>query len=118
MNKVNAWSQKKENRRILVTEDTYRQEVLASDLPVLVEFYASWCGKCAMMQETVAQLAEEYQGIIKVCQIDIDKSEVLAAQFEVTEVPTFVIFVEGEPVAAASGVVRKSMLKKMIEDFK
>ena len=84
------------------------------ETPVLVEFFAVWCGKCAMMEDVVDEIAELYDGRVKVCQIEIDESETLAAEFEVEIVPTFVVFRNGEPVSAASGVLAKEVLEEMI----
>lgn len=101
--------------KIRVTGENYTQEVLRSRIPVFVEFFASWCAKCAMMADLVDELAAEYDGQVKVCQIDVEESEELAAMFEIEIVPTFVKFRDGEPVAAASGVLDKWVLVKMIE---
>lgn len=100
--------------KIRVTSQNYHQEVLQADRPVLVEFFADWCGKCAMMEDVVDELAEEYDGMAKVCQIEIDESEALAQEFEVEVVPTFVVFKNGSPVSAASGVLNKKTLADMI----
>ncbi len=101
--------------KIKVTAKNYPQEVLNSQVPVLVEFRAIWCGKCAMMEEVVNELSEEYNDSIKICQIDINESEVLAAEFEISIVPTFVVFKEGKPVAAGSGILSKKVLTDMIK---
>ena len=100
--------------KIRVTAKNYPQEVLRSETPVLVEFFAVLCGKCAMMEDVVDEIAELYDGRVKVCQIEIDESETLAAEFEVEIVPTFVVFRNGEPVSAASGVLAKEVLEEMI----
>lgn len=100
--------------KIRVTAKNYTQEVLKSETPVLVEFVAVWCGKCAMMEDVVEEIAKEYAGRVKVCQIDIEESEVLAAEFEIEVVPTFVVFRKGKAVSAASGVLGKNTLKKMM----
>ncbi len=71
------------------------QEVLRSETPVLVEFFAVWCGKCAMMEDVLDEIAKEYDGRVKVCQIEIEESAVLAAEFEVGIVPAFVVFRDG-----------------------
>lgn len=102
--------------KIRVTAENYPQEVLESRKPVLVEFFATWCGKCAMMEDVVEEFATKYAGRIKVCQIDIDKSEDLAAEFEVEVVPAFVVFRDGRPVAAASGVLNKEVLIDMVQE--
>lgn len=99
---------------VRVTAKNYRREVLEADIPVLVEFFADWCGKCAMMEDVVEQVAVKCGSVLKVCQIEIEQSADLAEQFQVEIVPTFVIFKEGEPVSAASGVVNKEVLLDMI----
>lgn len=98
-----------------VTVESYRQEVLLSDIPVLVEFFAAWCGKCAMMEDVVEELAGKYAGVMKVCQIEIEESADLAAKFEVEVVPTFVLFQCGKPIAAAGGVLTRESLEDMIQ---
>ena len=101
--------------KIKVTAKNYPQEVLRSGMPVLVEFFAVWCGKCAVMADIVDELASEYAGRVKVCQIDIEECEILASEFDVEVVPTFVLFKGGRPVSAASGVLNKEVLIDMIE---
>lgn len=101
--------------KIRVTAENYSQEVLKSSIPVFVEFFALWCGKCAMMADIVDEIAREYDGKLKVCQIEIEESEHLSEEFQIEIVPTFVVFRFGEPVAAASGVLNKEILIDMIE---
>lgn len=100
--------------KIRVTSENYDREILGSERPVLVEFFAAWCGKCAMMEDVMDELAERYCEALKFCQIEIDESEELASEFEVEVVPTFVIFKNGRPVTAASGVLNKESLIDMI----
>lgn len=100
--------------KIRVTAKNYRQEVLECDLTVLVEFFAMWCGKCAMMEEIVEDIAWEYEGRLKVCQIEIEESEALATEFGVEVVPAFVVFKRGKPVATASGVLGKEVIREII----
>ena len=100
--------------KIRVTEENYREKVLQSDIPVLVEFFATWCGKCAMMEDVLTELAKENEGNFQVCQIDVDRSVELAEKFEVEVVPTFIVFQNGRPVAAARGVLTKAALEKMM----
>lgn len=102
--------------KIRVTAENYCQEVLNSNRLVLVEFFAAWCAKCAMMEDVVEEIAAEYAQWVKVCQIEIEESESLAAEFEVEIVPTFVVFRGGKPVAAASGVLNKDVLVDMIQE--
>lgn len=102
--------------KIRVTAKNYGHEVLECQIPVLVEFFAVWCGKCAMMEDVVDEIAWEYEGRVKVCQIEIDEYETLAAEFGIEVVPTFVVFKRGNPVAAASGVLGKDVLCDMIHE--
>ena len=101
--------------KIRVTAKNYPQEVLRSETPVLVEFFAVWCGKCAMMEDVLDEIAKEYDGRVKVCQIEIEESAVLAAEFEVGIVPAFVVFRDGTPVNYANGVLAKDVLIRMLE---
>lgn len=96
--------------RIDVTTENYQLEVLNCKLPVLVEFYDRWCSKCAMMEDIIKEIAGEYDGIFQVCQIEIGESADLAKKFKVEIVPTFVVFREGEPVTAASGLLNRETL--------
>ena len=102
--------------KIRVTAKNYRQEVLEARIPVLVEFFADWCGKCAMMEDVVDLVAANCGGVLKVCQIEIEDSADLAEQFQVEIVPTFVIFKNGEPVSAASGVLNRQVVLDMVMD--
>lgn len=99
--------------KIKVTAENYEKEVLKCSIPVLVEFYARWCSKCSMMEDVLEELAREYDGIFQVCQIEIEESSELAETFEVGIVPTFVVFREGKPTAAASGLLSRERLIQM-----
>lgn len=113
--KQHAWKEKKvHSMKRKVTSVNYEHEVLKAKFPVLVEFYASWCGKCAMMEDVLDELAQENKHWMKVCQIDIEESEELAARFEVEIVPAYVVFWKGEPLVSASGVLDKQTLKEMV----
>ena len=101
--------------KIRVTAKNYPQEALRSETPVLVEFFAVRCGKCAMMEDVLDEIAKEYDGRVKVCQIEIEESAVLAAEFEVGIVPAFVVFRDGKLVNYANGVLAKDVLIRMLE---
>lgn len=100
--------------KIRVTADNYESEVLKCKLPVLVEFYARWCSKCAIMEDVLEELAREYDGIFQICQIEIDESSDLAEKFEVGIVPAFVVFLDGKPMTAASGLLGRESLVRMV----
>ena len=95
-----------------IKTDTFEKEVLNSDIPVILDFYATWCGPCKMMHPVMEEIAEEYAGKIKVCQVDSDKEIELTAKFAVMSIPMFVAFKEGKPVAKALGYMPKEALLK------
>lgn len=98
-----------------VTEQTFEQEVLLSELPVLVEFGADWCGPCKIVAPELQALSAELQGKAKVVQVDIDRSPRIAQAMRIQSVPTFVVFSGGQPVDAAQGALKKAQLRALLE---
>lgn len=88
---------------ITLTKDNFKGEVLDSQLPVLVDFWATWCGPCQMMGPVVAEIAEEKDGTLKVGKVNVDEQEDLAQQFNVMSIPTFILFKGGKAVAQVVG---------------
>jgi thioredoxin 1 len=99
---------------IKITQANFEEEVLKSEVPVLVDFYADWCGPCKMLAPIIGQLAEEFDGICKVGKCNIDDDITLAQKFRVMSVPTIIIFKNGEAVVTSVGVVSKNELKEKI----
>lgn len=93
------------------TAANFDKEVLEADTPVLVDFYADWCGPCKMMAPIVAQLADEYDGRMKVGKCNIDEEDGLARMYRVMSIPTLKIFVKGEAAATIVGAVSKEELE-------
>ncbi|MBD5525917.1 MAG: thioredoxin [Lachnospiraceae bacterium] len=93
------------------TTANFDKEVLQADTPVLVDFYADWCGPCKMMAPIVDQLANEYDGRIKVGKCNIDEEDGLARMYRVMSIPTMKIFVKGEAAATIVGAVSKEELE-------
>lgn len=93
------------------------QELISSEEPVLVDFFATWCGPCKAMGPVVKELAEEFAGSAKVIKIDIDKNQQAAMKYGVQAVPTFVIFKEGEIVWRHTGGTTFSNLKTAVSSF-
>ena len=100
------------------TSDNFEEEVLKSDVPVLVDMFATWCGPCKMMAPVVAQLAEEYEGTVKVGKLDIDQNVDIVAQYKIMSVPTFLVIKDGEVVKKLIGAVSKEELVEAIGQAK
>jgi len=100
-----------------VTEQDFEREVLRSELPVLIDFTADWCGPCKQVAPEVEALAREVEGKAKVVKVDIDRSKRIATSLRVQAVPTFLVFFKGRPVAGEQGVLRKHQLREMLEPF-
>jgi thioredoxin len=100
-----------------VTEREFEREVLRSELPVLMEFTADWCGPCKTIAPEVDAFAREMQGKVKVVKIDVDKSPVLAQQLRVQSVPTFMVVAEGRIQDAVVGAIRKKKMQELVEPF-
>jgi thioredoxin 1/putative thioredoxin len=100
-----------------VTERDFEQEVLLSELPVLVQFTADWCQPCKTIAPEVESFAEEMEGKLKVLRVDIDKSQMLARQLRIQSVPTFMLFVEQRLGDMQVGPLGKKQLRAMVEPF-
>ena len=100
-----------------ISEAEFEQEVLRSELPVLIDFTATWCGPCKTVAPEVEAIATELAGKAKVVKVDIDKSKRIASSLRIQAVPSFVVFHRGRPVAAEQGVLRRNQLRDMIEPF-
>ena len=93
------------------TDGNFSEEVINSDMPVLVDFYADWCGPCKMIGPIVAQLAEEMEGKVKIGKLDVDANGATAQQYRVMSIPTLLIFKGGEVVDTIVGAVPKNQLE-------
>lgn len=98
-----------------VTEQDFENEVLVSEVPVMVEFGATWCGPCKVVEPELQALAQEYAGRAKVVKVDIDQSPFLARQLGIQSVPTFLVFHQGRPVTGKAGALKKAQLAELIE---
>ena len=97
------------------TSADFEKEVLQSDKPVLVDFFADWCGPCKMMATVVEQLAEELEGKAKVGKLNIDENMDIAEKYRVMNIPTFLIFKDGQEKERIVGAVSKNELKNKLE---
>lgn len=99
---------------ITLTKGNFEDEVLKSEIPVLVDFWASWCGPCKMLAPTVAQIAEEYSGKIKVGKVNVDEEESLSREYGIVSIPTVILFKNGKPEKTSIGLVPKETLFSML----
>jgi thioredoxin 1 len=97
-----------------ITKNNFEQEVLHSDKPVLIDFWAPWCGPCRMLSPVISEIAEEYGDKIKVCKVNVDDEGELAASFNVMSIPTLVVVKNGKVTNSAIGVRPKAQIVEMI----
>lgn len=97
-----------------ITKESFEQEVLQADKPVLVDFWASWCGPCRMLLPVIEELADEVT-TAKICKINVDEQPELAAQFKVMTIPTLILFKNGKVAETSIGVKSKSAVLNMLK---
>ncbi len=102
------------SKALKFTDDSFDEEVLNADEPVLVDFWAEWCGPCRMVGPVVDELAGEYEGKAKIGKVDVDNNQV-ATKYGVRSIPTLLIFKNGEVVDQIVGAVPKNQLKKQLD---
>ena len=99
---------------LVLTSDNFKTEVLESEIPVLVDFWASWCGPCKMLGPVIAELAEEYEGKVKVGKVNVDDEEELAMEYNVQSIPTVLLFKGGKVVEQSLGFKPKAAFEAML----
>jgi thioredoxin 1 len=97
-----------------VTESTFDQEVLSSDKPVIVDFWAEWCGPCHAVSPVLDRIVEERSDELRLVKVNIDEEQGLAERYGIASIPTIVLFKDGEPAAAAIGAQPKSAIEKQL----
>ncbi len=100
-----------------VTDATFKQEVLDSDVPVLVDFWAPWCGPCRMVAPVVDEIAQQYDGQVKVVKVNTDENPNVASQYGIRSIPTLMIFKGGQRVDMVVGAVPKTTLANTLEKY-
>lgn len=100
---------------VKLTDGNFKQEVLESDLPVLVDFWAEWCMPCQMVAPTVESIAKEYNGKLKVCRLNVDEAPETASTYGIMSIPTLAIFKNGKIVDKVIGAVPKSEIEAAIK---
>ena len=99
---------------IKVTDATFEQDVLASDVPVLVDFWATWCQPCRVVAPILETLADEYEGRLKIGKLDVDENPQIASLLRIQSIPTMVLFAGGQPVEAVQGALPKEALERFL----
>lgn len=99
---------------ITVTMENFEQEVLKSELPVLVDFWAGWCGPCMMLAPVVEEIAHEHEGKVKVCKVNVDEQGELAQKFGIMSIPTVLVFKDGKVKKQSVGFVPKEKLTELL----
>jgi thioredoxin 1 len=105
---------RKENRMENVTEATFEEKVLKSDKPVLVDFWAEWCGPCHAVAPVLDKIATERENELEVVKVNIDEEQGIAQRYGIASIPTMVLFKDGEPAAAAIGAQPKGSLERQL----
>ncbi len=102
---------------ITVTDENFDKEVLQSDVPVLVDFWAEWCGPCKVVGPTIDALASDYKGKVKVAKLDVDSSPETANRFSVRSIPTLMVFKDGAVQETTVGIRPKGQLANLIDQY-
>ena len=100
---------------INVGEQTFEKIVLQSEIPVLVDFWAAWCGPCRMLAPVLDQIAAEHEGKIRIVKVNVDEEPALAAQYRITSIPAMKVFKGGEEVRELIGAMPKQMIEQQLE---
>ena len=100
---------------LILTAENFEEEVLRSDKPVLVDFWATWCGPCRMLAPVIAQIAEEKEGVIKVGKVDVDEQPELAIRYGIASIPALKVFKNGQVVKSSVGAVPKAMVEALLD---
>ena len=101
---------------IILDNENFESEVINSEIPVLVDFWATWCGPCKMIAPFIERLANEYDGRLKVCKADVDQAADLAQAFNVSSIPTVLIFRNGDVVSNHVGAASYGLLEAMVKE--
>ncbi|MBL88791.1 MAG: thioredoxin [Actinobacteria bacterium] len=100
-----------------LSSETFESEINSADKPILVDFWAEWCGPCKMIAPILEEIADEQEGTIKIAKVDVDSSPELAQKFEIMSIPTLIVFNNGEPAKRLVGAQGKHQLLDAISEF-
>ncbi|MEE8366709.1 MAG: thioredoxin [Thermoanaerobaculia bacterium] len=99
---------------LTITDDNFEASVLKSDVPVLVDFWASWCGPCRMVAPLLEEIADEMAGKVKIAKLNVDEHQAIASKFQVSSIPTFILFKNGEASDRMMGAMPKGAFEQFI----
>ena len=100
-----------------VTRENFEAEILKSDIPVIIDFWAEWCVPCKMIGPVLAEISEEYKGKVKVAKVNVDEAGELASEYNVISIPTIMLFNKGELVKQQVGAVSKQVIEGLFKDL-
>ncbi len=102
---------------IVVNVGNFKKEVLDADLPVLVDFWATWCGPCFIVAPFVEEISNEYDGKLKVCKVNVDEAPKISSEYEIMSIPTLAIFKDGNLVDKIIGAVPKNIIEEKLKPY-
>ena len=100
---------------ITVNSGNFRTQVLESPIPVLVDFWATWCGPCKMLAPTIAEIAQELEGQVRVCKLDVDDAREIAVEYGISSIPTVLLFRNGKVAGTSVGFVPKETILNLLK---
>ncbi len=102
---------------VTLTTNNFQNEVIDSDLPALVDFWAPWCGPCQAIAPHLEQLAKDYTGKIKVCKLNVDEAPDIATKYAIMSIPALILFKKGQIMETKAGVMKKDELERLVQPY-